>query len=268
MIGILYICTGKYNIFWKKFYTSAEKHFLPGQPKTYFVFTDAKSIYAGYKPNVTIIYQETLGWPNNTLLRFEVFLKAGVEALKKCDYLFYLNANIVFVADVNSDILPNETNDGLMVVTHPGYWNKTNADFPYDRNPESLAYIPHGQGKHYFMGGFNGGQTSAYLQFIDTLKTNIRTDLNKGIVALWHDESHLNKYMLNKSPKILSPEYGYVEGFNLPFKPKVVILRKEKYGGHEYLRNQSDKKEKKGIPFHQKISSVLNRVSNLLSPKK
>lgn len=36
--------------------------------------------------------------------------------------------------------------------------------FTYDRNPESSAYIPNGQGQYYFMGGINGGETSAYLE--------------------------------------------------------------------------------------------------------
>ena len=28
-LGILYICTGKYDIFWEDFYKSCEKYFLP-----------------------------------------------------------------------------------------------------------------------------------------------------------------------------------------------------------------------------------------------
>ncbi|QKJ30432.1 glycosyl transferase family 6 [Mucilaginibacter mali] len=254
MIGILYICTGKYDIFWKKFYTSAEKYFLPGHKKIYFVFTDASRIYAEEKPNIKKIYQETLGWPYNTLLRFEMFLKAE-EYLQQCGYLFYLNANIVFTDTVSDDILPANGNEGLLVVKHPGYWDKTNDVFPYDRNPDSLASIASGQGQYYFMGGFNGGQTDAYLQLIKTLKNNIRTDLDKGVIALWHDESHLNKYMLDRNPKILSPAYGYAEGFDLPFEPKVLILKKEKYGGHDYLRNISAKKKKR---------SVMQRFKNLV----
>ena len=30
-IGILYICTGKYDIFWKDFYLSAERYFMQDQ---------------------------------------------------------------------------------------------------------------------------------------------------------------------------------------------------------------------------------------------
>lgn len=243
MIGILYICTGKYDIFWKDFFITCEKNFLPSHKKQYFVFTDAKSLYTGDNPAVKKIYQETLGWPFNTLLRFKIFLNAE-EDLKKCEYLFFFNANIIFVDKVNDDILPGDSNDGLLAVKHPGFWNKQNLEFTYDRNSNSTAYIPLGKGEHYFMGGFNGGKTAAFLKLIKTLNNNIQKDLDKDIIALWHDESHLNNYMLDKNPKILSPEYGYSEEDDLPFKPKIIVINKfkPKYGGLDYLRNITDVK--------------------------
>ena len=45
-IGILYICTGPYVLFWKDFYESFEKNFLPSYEKRYYVFTDAEEIFA------------------------------------------------------------------------------------------------------------------------------------------------------------------------------------------------------------------------------
>ncbi|MDB5001949.1 MAG: hypothetical protein JWQ34_174 [Mucilaginibacter sp.] len=240
-IGILYICTGNYAIFWEEFYQSSQEFLFKGHKKKYFVFTDAKKIFAEDDSEVKKIYQKTLGWPNNTLLRFEMFLKVE-EELKKCDYLFFFNANISFCDHISSEILPNEIDSGLLAVLHPGYWNKKNDEFPYDRNANSKAYIAQGEGDHYFMGGFNGGMRENYLKLINTLKNNIQNDLNKGVIALWHDESHLNHYLLNKMPKILSPEYAYVENWGLPFIPKLIILDKGKYGGHRALRYTGVKK--------------------------
>ena len=58
-IAILYICTGKYDVFWKEFYRSCEQYFLPNSNKNYFVFTDSKELY-DEKNNDKIfkIYQE------------------------------------------------------------------------------------------------------------------------------------------------------------------------------------------------------------------
>src|SRR5579862_4458233 len=125
MIGILYICTGRYEVFWKDFFRTCEKYFLPEQQKTYFVFTDATEIFAEKNAKVQKYYQENLGWPNNTLLRFDIFLKHE-EQLKKCDYLFFINANVRFVRKINNDILPEKADDGLTAVLHPGFFNKTN----------------------------------------------------------------------------------------------------------------------------------------------
>ncbi len=259
MIGILYICTGKYDIFWKKFFLSAEKYLFPGSEKKYFVFTDATQLYAEGNHKVQKVYQKNLGWPNNTLFRFKIFL--GVEEeLQKCDYLFFFNANIIFVDKIGNDILPGEANDGLLAVKHPGFWDKQIKDYVYDRNPLSTAYISNDKGSHYFMGGFNGGETEAYLQLVKALNYNIHKDLDNDVIALWHDESHLNNYLLTKNPKILSPAYGYAEGYDLPFKAKLIILNKDKYGGLDYLRKLSDKK-KRHIPTIINIDSFVKKIA-------
>lgn len=224
-------------MFWKDFYLSAEQFFLPNQEKKYFVFTDAEEIYAEENPNVVKIYQGFLGWPYDTLMRFDIFSKVQAH-LEKCEYLFFINANMRFLDIVGNEVLPGDENDGLMAVLHPYFWNARAVDFTYDRNIRSLAYIEPGAGNHYFMGGFNGGKSASYLKLINTLRDNIEADLNNGVIALWHDESHLNKYLLDKHPLVLSPEYGFPEGLNIPFKTRVIILDKNKLGGHSFLRSR------------------------------
>ena len=69
-VGILYICTGKYDVFWEEFYKSCEKYFLPNSEKYYFVFTDSNHLYdEENNKNIKKYYQENLGWPDNTLKR-------------------------------------------------------------------------------------------------------------------------------------------------------------------------------------------------------
>lgn len=238
MIGILYICTGKYNVFWKEFFISAEKYFLTNAEKTYFVFTDAEGIYQEDHIRVKKIAQKSLGWPYNTLMRFDIFSTIK-PALEKCEYLFFVNANTQFVDFVQEEILPGAHNDGLMAVIHPYFYDKGSSEFSYERNEASKAFIPYGKGKYYFMGAFNGGLTAAYLKLIENLKENINNDLQNGIIAVWWDESHLNNYMLHRNPLALSPAYLYPEDYDLPFKPKLLILDKLKYGGHSFLRGNN-----------------------------
>jgi hypothetical protein len=99
-IGILYICTGKYSIFWKDFYLSVEKNFIEKEEKHYFVFTDSKEIdFEKKNSKIDKIYQENLGWPGNTLMRFHIFLNTKKE-LMNMDYLFFFNANLLILKNI------------------------------------------------------------------------------------------------------------------------------------------------------------------------
>jgi hypothetical protein len=234
-IGILYICTGKYSIFWKDFFLKTEQNFLPGMHKEYFVFTDAKKLYSDRIPRIHKIYQEKLGWPFDTLKRFDMFLRVENE-LEKFDYLFFFNANMRVVEKVNETFLPS-AEEGLVAVKHTWGSNPDPIELPVETNPESTAYIEPGTATHYFMGGLNGGISRPYIQLMKDINRNIYQDLSKNIIAVWHDESHLNKYLLNKRIKIMGPEYGYPQGSGLPFKPKIIILEKGRFGGHDWLRS-------------------------------
>lgn len=234
-VGILYICTGKYRIFWDEFYKTAEKFLLPNSEKTYFVFTDAEHITGENKPNVKKIYQQNLKWPGNTLFRYRMFIRIE-DILSTFDYLFFFNANIVFLDFVfEGELLPRE--EGLMAVNHPVSYNKKPNAFPYERSPKSLAYVPFGHGSYYCLGGVNGGRTKEYFQLIRTLDERIMQDYRKGVIAVYHDESHFNRYIMGKTIRLLTPSYGYPEGKNLPFHPRVLIKDKKKWGGHQYLRS-------------------------------
>lgn len=256
--AILYICTGKYNIFWEGFYKSAEQYFLKNHTKEYFVFTDKE--ISPVNERVHIIHQEKLGWPYDTLMRYKMFHSIK-ERLSSFDYIFFINANMRFLQPVNEEVLPNK--EGLLVVKHPGFFNKNREEFTYDTNPKSSAYISPDQGQYYFMGGFNGGKAESYLKLIETLYININTDLENEIIALWHDESHLNKYMLDKTAKILDPSFGYPEGWELPFEQKIIILDKTNFGGHSFLRDL----QKTPIKQSGTKSNLLNKIKSLFKHK-
>lgn len=235
-LGVLYICTGKYAIFWKEFYESCESKLLLEDEKYYFVFSDSKTLeYKDENPRIKIIYQENLGWPDNTLKRFHIFLNHE-ELYNEMDYLFFFNANLKVVKPVKrEDFLP--IGDNLMVTIHPGFYNKINSQFPYERNSISKAYIPEGEGDYYIAGGLNGGKREVFLNMAKRLRENIDEDENKEYIACWHDESHINNYIYkNNKFQTLTPAYLYPEGWELPYVPVILIRDKNKYGGHAALR--------------------------------
>ena len=237
------------DITWKDFYKSAEKYFLPGYSKKYYVFTDNEKLAFEENLNVKKINVSKKGWPWDSMLRFDMFLSQKKD-LKNFNYLFFFNADIIFKNYVKNEILPTEINDGLMTGSHPAFYNKQPDEFSYDRNPKSTAYIPYGEGKHYATGAINGGTSKAYLAMCEECSQNVHIDMNHNIIALWHDESHLNKYLINKNPLIMPVNYLYPLQKWMPpnwyktnpYKGDIKIAIRDKtsykYGGHAYLRGE------------------------------
>lgn len=234
-IGVFYICTGRYHIFWEEFYRSAESFFCPDNPKQYFVFTDAQM--PSMPSNVRVIHQQRLGWPDDTLKRFHIFKKA-YPFLDNIDYLFFFNANMSFRNKVRpAEILPTEA-EGLVAVIHPYYYEGP-GNAPFETNPASTASIKSGQAKHYLQGCLNGGTKSAYVQMVDTLQQCVDKDEANGLMAVWHDESHLNRYLAESGHyKVLHSGFAKPEGRQgFPFKERILQLDKSKFGGHHFLRS-------------------------------
>jgi len=194
-IAILYIGMGKYTILWDGFYASCEKHFYPDVPKEYFVFTDDNEFIRKNVENVHPIFQANSGWPYNTLLRYQWFCCIQ-NKLNTYEYCYFFNANSVVLRDVTTENIPLPCVESpLTFAVHPyaydDYWGK---GWSPERNPDSMAYIPPEQECRDVMGGFWGGTSTAIIQMCNDLRDAVTTDLNNGVIAVWHDQSHVQKY--------------------------------------------------------------------------
>jgi histo-blood group ABO system transferase len=224
-IGLCIVATGKYISFVKPLLDSAEKYFCPQHKKTYFIFTDGSQdnlrdlLQSSYQDNIIITYQKRLGWPYDTLMRFSIY-NNHKDLFATTDYLFATDADMLFVGVEGDEILAPR-----VATNHPGFDNNIplwGSEPPYDRNPQSTAYIPYDKGTHYFAGGFYGGTTCEFIKMIDSITRNIHTDLEKdNYIAVWHDESHLNRYFIDNQPSIiLDRSYCYPENGELKGYPK------------------------------------------------
>ncbi len=215
-VGLLVVATGKYIQFVKPLIESAEQHFCKNHRVTYFIFTDQEPIPL---PNTVYVFQKRLGWPFDTMNRYHIYYN-NRDLLKSQDYLFASDADMLFVGEVGDEIL------GERVATlHPGFIGKRGT---YETKPNSRACVHSREGKHYFAGGFYGGARDSFLQILKTNIANIDDDLSRGVVAVWHDESHWNRYCIDHPPTvILSPSYCYPENWNLPYPKKLLALDKD-----------------------------------------
>lgn len=218
--AFLVIATGKYDRYIGPLWASIEKHFLllPGWHRELFLFTDKPETAP---PNAVVTKIEHERWPGPTLHRYRTFLTRK-DDLAKRDYLFYLDADMLVVDEVNDEVLSDTT----MATIHPGFNGQSNDHFTYERHQGSNAYIAAGCGKHYYCGGFQGGTAKAYIEAMEWMAHAIADDESRGVMAAWQDESHWNRWCLDHPPgKIMSPQYCTPEGWNTPGQ-KILALNK------------------------------------------
>jgi histo-blood group ABO system transferase len=235
--GIFLIATNKYIKFVEPLITSIKTNFLPKTNLQVFLFSnideqkETLEALGNQRIKLKYISIEHQPWPMMTLLRYEIFLKAQEFITEDIDHLFYLDVDMLVCSEVKEKEILLQ-NKGLIATAHPGFFDKPKEMWTFENSPKSLACITKQNEidwcvNYYFAGGFQGGTTEEYLEAVKTMSTNIQTDLKNNIVAMWHDESHWNRYCAtNKLRKILHPGFCYPESQQLPFQKKIVALDK------------------------------------------
>lgn len=241
-IAILYICTGKYSIFWDTFYTTCQQYFYPKAEKTYFVFTDDEELIKRFKdePNIHPYFQRHAGWPYDTLLRFNSFATVQ-DQLLGYDYCYFWNANAVFLKTIDETVIPFPTKARELVL-----WRHT-LGFDFDRpeqfnaetNPESEAFVPKGTVCHSYGGGFFGGTGEGFVKMSIILRDRIARDLEKGLIATQHDQSHIVKYGTEATRVEVPKNIVVSEEYSAGRDPYVIFSNKQHYGGMHMLRSMS-----------------------------
>ena len=230
-ICILTIATNQYLQFVEKLYDDIEENFLNGHEINCLLFTDHE--IEETSDNVRVHYIDHEPWPMPTLKRYNYFVKEK-DFILDHDYCFYFDVDMRLDGKVWYEVL------GDLVATRHGYQSFHDPSAQsFDRKSESLAYVaPDEETVTYYAGGFNGGRTKNFIEMSEVIADRVNKDLEKGVVALWHDESHMNRYLIDNPPTLdLNPEYCYAEEFigtDYPFQnPKIIALKKN----HSELRS-------------------------------
>ncbi|XP_076843749.1 globoside alpha-1,3-N-acetylgalactosaminyltransferase 1-like [Brachyhypopomus gauderio] len=200
---------GKYVRFLKDFLESAEKHYMQGYRVHYYIFTDQPEavpmVTLGANRSLTTLkIPSSNRWQDISLGRMEKLEKLIENQLvNEVDYIFSLDVDSKFYGHWGAETLGD-----IVAVIHPGYYSTTRDEFPYERRPESQAYIPQGIGDYYYGGAVIGGLVKEVHKLVKTCRIQLDVDKANSIEAAWQEESHLNKYFLyNKPTKVLSAEY-------------------------------------------------------------
>ncbi len=137
-------------------------------------------------------------WPHVSATRYRAALN-HLDQLKG-EWIFQIDADTRILNPAGEEIL----GDGLTVTTHPGYPPGTPVDeHPYERRETSTAYVPLGKGRQYHPGAFVGGKRAAFLHLAHYLADAVDLDIRNGIHAVWYEESHLNRYLIDHPPAVI-----------------------------------------------------------------
>ena len=229
-ICILTIATNKYIQFVGDLYDNIEENFLNGHEIQGVLFTEHD---VETSDNIKVSKIEHEDWPIPTLKRYNYFMQEK-EYISQFDYCYYFDVDMSIVDKVGDEVLGD-----LVATMHPYQSFYPKGDRSYDRNPKSLAYVaPGDEGQYYYAGGFNGGKTKEFLKMSEVIADRVTKDLENDTIALWHDESHMNRYLIDNPPTVsLTPSYVFAEeqmnNPSYPYEAKIVALKKN----HDELRS-------------------------------
>ncbi|XP_074187400.1 histo-blood group ABO system transferase isoform X9 [Rhinolophus sinicus] len=212
-IGLTVFAIKKYMAFLKLFLETAEEHFMVGHKVNYYVFTDrpADVPRVPLRGGRRLLVLEAPGaarWQDVSMRRMEMISSFCAQRfLREVDFLVCADVDMRFRDHVGVEILSQ-----LFGTLHPGFYGAAREAFTYERRPQSQAHIPRDQGDFYYMGAFFGGSVAEVHRLTTACHQAMMADWANGIEAVWHDESHLNRYLLDHKPtKVLSPEYMWDE---------------------------------------------------------
>jgi hypothetical protein len=236
IIGVISIATQDYIHYWEKMVLSSIKGTSEQLNFKFYVFTDqvekASEFSVRNNFDIEIIQIESLGWPEATLLRYSLI--NDHKHLFKEEVLMYLDADMIFVNKLETEICEKTNQSQMILVQHPGYFRpsgfmkikfylsnpsvfardlrmlaRVGALGSWENLKASNAYVPRLKRKTYFCGGIWLGKKRVFLEFCELLQRRVSDDLERNIIAIWHDESHLNWWAANNPYTPQSPKYCF-----------------------------------------------------------
>ena len=220
-LTIFTVATNKYFQYFELQLEQFAKYLTPHQTVQVIVATNvrAPSTQNFGDLSVTLIEIPNYSWPEITLLRYHQIIQA--QDLIRGSMLMWLDTDMEILGDVKvADLV---TDDKVYFAPHPGFifdWGKfkklkltqklkslrpwvisalkcQKGAGTWEENSKSKAFVRSSKRKKYVHGAVWVGTKEAVLKMCSDLSRNIDEDLAEGLIAVWHDESHLNAYCSN-----------------------------------------------------------------------
>jgi hypothetical protein len=235
--GVVSIATGsKYRMYWTNQVRSFKETCPDFSEIQFYLLTDNPNemikLSKDLNMRLKVFEIPSYGWPEATLLRYREILKIKMSLSE--EVLIYLDADMLVRQDFFKSIESNAWLGGIALVAHPGFWRPKDClklNF-YLASPKSLisdtfnflrfgglgswetrrasaAFVSRRKRDLYVCGGTWMGLRDEFLRMVEVCASSVDSDLSFGIVAKWHDESHLNKWKSLNTATILNPSFCF-----------------------------------------------------------
>lgn len=171
-------------------------------------------------------------WPFSTLNRFK-FILSKKDQFKGSTFV-YLDADTL----VKKNLAIMNNSSDVTFVAHPGYWRPKKLSLlpfkkvtilgSWENRSDQLSFVPPSKRKIYVCGGVWFGPTAKIIEMCETLHAMHLEDLSFNRIPIWHDESYLNWYFVEKQKKFVSPEFAFVQDYDhlKKLNPYIEVLEK------------------------------------------
>lgn len=220
------IAAGRYSQFVGPLLASCREFLFADCEREFLLFLDCEPA-GDLAPDCTVYPAGHLPWPLVTLRRFGTLLQAE-ERIAAADWFLFLDADMRVVAPIAVDDIFS-ADATLIGVRHP--YVEPGTQFPLERNPRSRAFVATGkEAPVYWQGCLWGGRSPDALAMMRDLAAAVSADEAQGIVARWHDESHLNRYLWEREDRVKTLDPGFAlpdVDTSLPYRPRILHLDKD-----------------------------------------
>jgi histo-blood group ABO system transferase len=216
-VAVIVAAIGKQRRHLKSFLLTLRRNFLPAHEVHVFLFTDGD--YDDER-NLTVIRVHSEDHAKAHLSRYRWILEEEAR-FAAFSHLYLMKVAIRVVDRVDREILSD-----LVGVLHSGYADLPRGKMRFEANEGSVAWVHPDEGDVYYCGSLQGGKRECFLIAARSMAAGIAEDEARQVSAVWGDESHWNRYLMEELPSIiLGPAYAWrTMGESPEFHPVIAVV--------------------------------------------
>ncbi|XP_032823747.1 alpha-1,3-galactosyltransferase 2-like isoform X2 [Petromyzon marinus] len=210
-VALTVFAVGKYVKFLERFLSSAEQHFMVGRHVVYHVMTERPEavprleLPPGRSLRVGLVDKHSR-WQDISMARMQKLGELLEDIAQEAQYVFCFDVDMEFQGPFGVEALGD-----LVAVLHPWFYKRPRSIYSFEGRPASTAFVMPADRLYYYHAAVFGGTPASVRHLVLSCSRTISEDRDRGVEALWHDESHLNRYLAaeRRPTKVLSPEYSW-----------------------------------------------------------